>query len=231
MTAIFNWRDIWMGKEEWIFLYEVIIRTSIMFLAIIIGLRVLGKRGIKQLSIFELVVIIGLGSAAGDPMMNKDVGIVPSLLIFLVIIGLYRGIIFIIGRNRKFENLVEGQSLCLIKEGYFSIKNFQKEALGSYELFSELRLKGISQLGQVKTAIEEISGEISVFYYPDEEVKYGLSIMPGCFDTSITFIEKQGHYSCINCGFTEIKQSGAAGNCIKCDCNQWTVSSNEKRIT
>jgi uncharacterized membrane protein YcaP (DUF421 family) len=46
-------------------------RTGIMFLVIIFGLRLLGKRGVKQLSVFELVVIIGLGSAAGDRCFTK----------------------------------------------------------------------------------------------------------------------------------------------------------------
>lgn len=70
----FDLKQILLGSEEWSFLLETVLRTSIMFLIIIFGLRLLGKRGVKQLSVFELVVIIGLGSAAGDPMFYKDVG-------------------------------------------------------------------------------------------------------------------------------------------------------------
>ncbi|MDQ0064705.1 DUF421 domain-containing protein [Chryseobacterium lathyri] len=226
-----NWKELFLGHEEWSFLLEIILRTAIMFLAIIVGLRILGKRGVKQLSIFELVVIIGLGSAAGDPMFNKDVGIISSILVFIVIILLYSIVTYFIGRSEKFEKLVEGSSICLIKDGEFAIENFKKENLGSDEFFAELRLKGISQLGQIETAIEEISGEISVFYYEDKDVKHGLPIMPESLKERLKNINKEGYYSCTFCGHTEYKSIGNAGNCPKCKKSEWIKASNRKRIT
>jgi uncharacterized membrane protein YcaP (DUF421 family) len=226
-----DWKELLMGHEEWSFLIEIILRTVIMFLTIIIGLRVLGKRGVKQLSLFELVVIIGLGSAAGDPMFNKDVGIVSSIIVFMVIIFLYTIVTYCIGKSKRFEKLVEGKSICLIENGEFSIENFKKENLGSDEFFAELRLKGVSQLGQVEKAIEEISGEISVFYYEDEKVKYGLPIMPESLDHPLKNIIQTGYYSCTFCGYTEEKQTGKAGNCIKCEKDEWITATDKKRIT
>ena len=171
LTGEFDLKQLLLGSEEWGFLFETILRTSIMFFIIIFGLRLLGKRGVKQLSVFELVVIIGLGSAAGDPMFYKDVGIMPALVVFTMIISLYSIITYLIGKNKKFEKLVEGKPICLIDKGIFCIEDFKKESLGEDEFFSELRLKGVSQLGQIEKAIEEISGEISVFYYDNDEVK------------------------------------------------------------
>ncbi|MDR6405479.1 MULTISPECIES: YetF domain-containing protein [Chryseobacterium] len=226
-----DWKELLMGHEEWSFLLEIILRTVIMFLTIIIGLRVLGKRGVKQLSLFELVVIIGLGSAAGDPMFNKDVGIVSSIIVFMVIIFLYTLVTYFIGRSKTFEKLVEGKSICLIENGEFSIENFKKENLGSDEFFAELRLKGISQLGQIEKAIEEISGEISVFYFEDEKVKYGLPIMPDSLEHPLKNIIQPGYYSCTFCGYTEEKQAGSTVNCIKCKKDEWIPASNKKRIT
>ncbi|WP_267403055.1 MULTISPECIES: YetF domain-containing protein [unclassified Chryseobacterium] len=227
----FNWKELLMGHEEWSFLLEIILRTAIMFIAIIIGLRILGKRGVKQLSIFELVVIIGLGSAAGDPMFNKDVGIISSIIVFIVIIILYSIVTFFISKNKKFETLVEGKSICLIKNGEFAIQNFKKENLGSDEFFSELRLKGISQLGQIEMAIEEVSGEISVFFFDEENVKYGLPILPHSLDKSSEQIIKKGHYACTFCGHTEEKNIGKGGHCIICKKINWIPASNKRRIT
>ncbi|MEY8760210.1 DUF421 domain-containing protein [Chryseobacterium tongliaoense] len=226
-----NWKELLMGHEEWSFLLEIILRTAIMFLTIIVGLRVLGKRGVKQLSIFELVVIIGLGSAAGDPMFNKDVGIISSVIVFIVIILLYSIITYFIGKNKKFEQLIEGKSICLIKDGEFSIENFKKENLGSDEFFAELRLRGISHLGQVERAIEEISGEISVFFYEDHDVKYGLPIMPDSLENPLKHIDKEGHYACTFCGHTEEKITGTAANCPKCKKDEWVLADNKRRIT
>lgn len=100
-----DWRELWMGSESWDFLFQIVFRTLLMFIAIIIGIRVLGKRGVKQLSIFELVVIIGLGSAAGDPMFYREVGLLSSLIVFVIIIALYSALVFLIGKSCWKENL------------------------------------------------------------------------------------------------------------------------------
>lgn len=133
-----------LGGEDWSFLPETVLRTLIMFVVILTTLRLLGKRGVKQLSVFELVVIIGLGSAAGDPMFYKDVGILPALIVFTMVVSLYTLVTYMVGKNKKFEKLVEGKPVCLIKDGVFSIENFKKEILGEDEFFAELRLQSVS---------------------------------------------------------------------------------------
>lgn len=229
--AVIDWKDLLLGSEDWSFLPEVILRTVIMFLIIILGLRILGKRGVKQLSVFELVVIIGLGSAAGDPMFYKDVGIVFSLLVFIVIIALYALLTYVLGKSKSFENLVEGKPVCLIREGVFELENFKKENLGNDEFFAELRLRGISHLGQIETAIEETSGGVSVFFRESEEIRYGLPIMLNSLDHPLKHIKKAGYYSCTFCGFTEEKPPGPAGKCSHCGKEKWVSSSNKKRVT
>ncbi|MBW8362828.1 MAG: DUF421 domain-containing protein [Kaistella sp.] len=224
------WSNLFMGAEDAVFLFEVLVRTVIMFFIIITGLRFLGKRGVKQLSIFELVVIIGLGSAAGDPMFYKDVGILSSLLVFIIVIGLYALITYLLGKSKKFENLLEGKSVSLIEQGIFAVDNFKKENLGSDEFFSELRLKGVSHLGQIETAIQEPSGDISVFFYTDEETKHGLPIMPDSLDQPLEHIHTTDFYACVFCGFTEEKIPGPAGSCSNCGHKHWVKASNKVRI-
>jgi uncharacterized membrane protein YcaP (DUF421 family) len=224
-----KWKSILLGEEKWGFLMETSLRTLIMFIVILIGLRLLGKRGVKQLSVFELVVIIGLGSAAGDPMFYKDVGILPALIVFAMIIVLYRLVTYFIGKNKKFEILIEGKSVCLIKDGVFALDNFKKEPLGEDEFFAELRMNSISHLGQIEQAIVETSGNISIFYYADEEVKYGLPVMPGTIDRSIKTISEAGHYSCTFCGYTQKLEPVDHAICPTCKKDEWVKSSNRKR--
>lgn len=227
----FSWKELFLGTEDWPFLLEIVLRTIIMFLTIIVGLRVLGKRGVKQLSIFELVVIIGLGSAAGDPMFYREVGIVSSIIVFIVIIILYSTATKLIGRFKKIENLLEGKAMCLIENGVFAIDNFKKENLGSDEFFAELRLRGISHLGQIEFAIEEVSGEISVFFFEDDQVKFGLPIMLHSLENPLRNIFEKDHYSCTFCGYTEVKSEGNAGSCKNCGKHNWVKASNKLRIT
>ena len=225
------WTSLFFGSEEFSFVFDVMMRTVIMFLIIIIGLRFLGKRGVKQLSVFELVVIIGLGSAAGDPMFYKEVGILFSAVVFVVIITLYALLTFILGKSKKFENMLEGKPICLIENGVFIIENIKKKNLGSDEFFAELRLRGISHLGQIESAIEETSGEISVFFLSDDETKYGLPTMLYSLENPLKNISTKGYYSCTFCGYTEEKASGVAGSCKNCKKDKWVKSSNKRRIT
>ncbi|MES2555803.1 MAG: YetF domain-containing protein [Bacteroidota bacterium] len=227
-TSAFSWKQLLIGDEDWTFLPEIVFRTVLMFIVILIGLWSSGKRGVKQLSIFELVFIIGLGSAAGDPMIYKSVGILPALIVFLLVIVLYRAITYLIGKNQRFEKLTEGEPIYLIQEGSFSVTNFEKEALGEEEFFAELRMHGVSQLGQVKQAIIEASGNISVFFYPDEEVKHGLPIMPGSLERSLEEIHLEGYYACVFCGYTNLLTNRF--QCPACGKEKWVQASNEKRV-
>jgi len=227
----FSWKELLLGGEEWNFLPEVAIRTLVMFTIILVGLSILGKRGVKQLSVFELVVIIGLGSAAGDPMFYKDVGLIPAIIVFIIIIGLYSWVTHWVGRSKRIERLVEGKPICLVKEGRFAVDNFSKEALGQDEFFAELRLKGVSHLGQVENAIIETNGGFSVFFYPDEKVKPGLPIMPGSLDRQLRKITAAGHYACVFCGYTKKLEPVAHHTCPTCKNDKWIEASDKKRVS
>lgn len=227
----FDWKQLLLGDQNWEFLIETVFRSFIMFMIIVIGLRILGKRGVKQLSVFELVVIIGLGSAAGDPMFYKDVGLLPALVVFIMVISLYRLITYFIGKNKKFEQLVEGSPVCLIAEGKFSISNFEKEPLAQDEFFAELRMQGVMHLGQVHLGLIETTGNISLFFYPDEEVKYGLPILPALYDQKIQKIANANYYACSFCGHTEKLAPAAKHTCTVCNQQLWVEAINKKRIT
>lgn len=230
MNQIFEWERLLFNNLPQNFLLEVIFRSTIMFIILLLTLKLAGKRGVKQLSIFETVIIIALGSAAGDPMFYEDVGIIPAAVVFTVIIVLYRCVTWLTGKSKKFEEFIEGKVECLINDGKFSVSTFKKESLAQDEFFAELRFNSIEHLGQVKHAFIETSGEISVFYYPDEEVGYGLPILPGLFGTKSKIIPNDGIYSCTFCGNTEEQKAGTS-KCGVCHKEEWVASINTKRIT
>lgn len=201
-----------------------------MFSVILIALSILGKRGVKQLSVFELVVIIGLGSAAGDPMFYKDVGLLPAFIVFIMVTGLYSLVTKLVGKNKKVAHLVEGKPVCLIEQGKFAIQNFEKEPLGQDEFFAELRLKGVSHLGQVEKAIIETNGGISIFFYDEKNVQYGLPIMPDTLMHQVKKISAANQYACVFCGYTEKLQPVNRHKCPECDKDLWVKADNKKRV-
>ena len=230
MLLSIDWTKFLIGEEDWEFLAEISLRTIVMYFIILIGLRLLGKRGVKQLSVFELVVIISLGSAAGDPMFYKEVGLTVPVVIFAVIVAAYRLTTFFMARSKKFDDLVEGKPTYLIKGGEFSIKEFSKEGLAYDEFFSELREQSISHLGQVESAILETSGNLSIYYFPDDKVKHGLPILPDLFEQCVKIIPESAKYACAYCGNVEQIQATKEHACKKCDHDTWVKAINIPRI-
>jgi uncharacterized membrane protein YcaP (DUF421 family) len=184
-----------LGEEEWSFLPQVLLRSAVMFLITIIALRLIGKRGIMQ-GVFELVTIITLGSAAGDPMFYKKVGLLPALCVFITIVLMYKITNYFVARYKPFERVIEGQHIRLVKECRFATENFKPQELSKDEIFSDLRMKGVSHLGQVESAYIEASGQISVFFLPDEKVVYGLPVTPELLEAQTKVIKENGIYSC-----------------------------------
>lgn len=230
MKEIFEWDRLLFNELPVVFLLEVIFRSSVMFIILLLTMKLAGKRGVKQLSIFETVIIIALGSAAGDPMFYEDVGMVPAIIVFAVIMILYRTVTWLTGKSKKFEEFIEGKTECLINDGKFSVTSFKKETLAQDEFFSELRVNSVEHLGQVKHAFIEPSGEVSIFYYEDEKVGYGLPILPALFNKKNKIIPAEGTYSCTFCGHTEEQKAGTA-KCQVCRKEEWVEAINTKRIT
>lgn len=221
MLLTIDWTRFLVGEEDWEFLLEISLRTIIMYFIILIGLRLLGKRGVRQLSVFELVVIISLGSAAGDPMFYKEIGLLMPVVIFGVIVAAYRLTTYLMAKSKRFDDLVEGKCVYLIEDGEFAIDNFSKEGLAQDEFFAELRQKSISHLGQVDKAILETSGNLSIYFYADEKVKYGLPILPELYEQDTKAIPEAGKYACTYCGNVEELNVTEEHQCKKCGHSKW----------
>jgi uncharacterized membrane protein YcaP (DUF421 family) len=226
-----DWQRILLGETPWHFLVEVLGRTLVMFAVIFTALRATGKRTVRQLSVFELVLIIGLGSAAGDPMFYHDVGLLPALLVFLVVILSYRTLTHWASQSPKVEELVEGKAVCLIDEGEFSIDDFEKEDLGLDEFFMEMRLAGVEHLGQVRKAYLESNGGISLYFYEDTDVKPGLPIRPDVFAKKSNRIPFDGDYACAFCGNVETLRPNLTDHfCDRCHRTEWVGALRTRRV-
>ena len=190
------------------FALEIIFRCIIMFILIIIFLRFSGKRGVRQLSVFELAIILSLGSAAGDPMFNDDIPIIQALIVFAVIILLYRLTTYLIMKSDSFETMI--------------VEDIKQEKYSYDEFFAELRQNKIEHLGQVKSALLETDGCLSVIPYAKDNIKWGLPIFPDHYQKAQRFDSKK-YYSCMLCGQTQFISSLNA-QCPRCKCDRWAES-------
>lgn len=227
-----EWHRIFFNDHPYSFFLEILIRTPLMFLAVVLVLRLSGKRGVQQLSIFEMVMIITLGSAAGDAMFYQDVGVAHALAVFAIVLILYRVIVIAIARSEKVEDILEGEPLYLLREGKMCINELGGDYLGADEFFGVLRAQHIEHLGQLRYVILEDTGELSVYFYPDTEVKPGLPILPDDFNKKKKEIEIAGLYACAHCGNVEHLHSGISEMaCPTCQKTEWVLAIDRVRIT
>ena len=154
---------ILFGDENWSYLPIVMIKSVIIFSVVIIALRFIGRRGIMQ-GVFEVLTIITLGSASGDPMLYKSVGVLPAIFVFISIVALYKILNHLVAKYSHIETLVEGRFIRFVLDGRFDVERYKSKELDKDNLFSDLRKKGVSQLGQVYRAYLEAGGEVSVFF-------------------------------------------------------------------
>lgn len=191
---------IFFGDKPPLFLLEVAFRTLVIFTYTLVLLRWMGKRGMGQLTPFEFAIIVGLGSAVGDPMFYDDVPLIHTMLVIAIIIGLQHFLSWITEKNETIESWVEGKAVCLIKDGTINIPTLENERLSQSELFDSLRTQGIVHLGQVRAAFLERSGKVSVI--EADPTRPGLCILPN--DThphkNDSVCEVDTPLCCSNCG-------------------------------
>lgn len=168
---------IFLGDLSVELVLEIVLRTAVMYLYTLALVRVLGKRGLGQLSPFELVIIVALGSAVGDPMFYTDVPLAHGIIVITAVVALERTLVKFTERNKQVERLIESVPVLLVRDGVLLVEALDHEDLSQNEVYMGLREKGVEFLGEVRRAYLEPSGHISVFK-EETPVTKGASVLP-----------------------------------------------------
>jgi uncharacterized membrane protein YcaP (DUF421 family) len=219
-----------IGEDHtWMFLVECVVRSIIMFVTVLLLFKFTGKKEVRQFSNLELIVIIGLGSAIGDPMLHGDTPLLPAIVAIFVILLLYRVMNQWTNRDPRVGEWVEGKVLRILEHGVVDRDALEHEGLSLDELFGALRTKHVEHLGQVKAAHMEVNGELSIFFVKDDQVRSGLPIHVGWADELRALTElPEGPVSCGRCGTTVTERSSPA--CPRCGNELWGVAVDLPRV-
>ncbi|WP_044478441.1 DUF421 domain-containing protein [Paenibacillus antibioticophila] len=161
---------------------EVVVRTLASALALFVFTRLLGKRQISQLSFFEYVTGITIGSITAYLSVDVDnhwsLGLISMGVWFLVSLGIE----YLQIKSVKARNWIDSKSTVLIKGGKILEENLKKEKLTNDELLEQLRKKSIFQAAQVEFAVIEPDGEINALlkkeYQPITPSSLGIKVAP-----------------------------------------------------
>ena len=141
---------------------SVILRTLIVTLIILFIFRWLGNKGLGQLSTFELIILIGLGSAIGDPMIYlNEMSIPQAITSVVVVVILFKLFDYLTIKSNRFSRLTIAEPILLAKDGHSIKEGLNKARIDDREYHSYMRLHGIEDLSEIKLSYLEVNGQVS----------------------------------------------------------------------
>lgn len=143
-------------------MYTLFFRTVITYILLMGAMRLMGKRQLGELELSELVVTMLLSELASIPIADNTIPLTFSLIPITVLISLEIIISYLSLKSRNIKKVIGGSPSILINKGRICKTEMEKARLSLDELFSQLRLKDISDISDVEYAILEENGQVSV---------------------------------------------------------------------
>ncbi len=137
-------------------------KTTIIYIAMILGLRLLGKRELGQLSIYDLVLIIVISNSVQNAMVGSDTTLLGGLVAALTLLILNRLFTWFMLRSDTVRDWMEGEPTLIVRDGKLLKSQMQREGVTTAHVLAAMREHGIGQLDQVQMAVLEVDGSISI---------------------------------------------------------------------
>ncbi|WP_169087949.1 DUF421 domain-containing protein [Paenibacillus sp. PL91] len=142
--------------------FEIILRTLAAIVILFALTKVLGKRQISQLSLFEYITGISIGNIAAYVSLDLDNLWYLGMVSLLVWVSVSVAMEFLTMKSKKARDFIDGKGTVLIKDGQLLKKNLHKERLTLDEMLEQLRKKDVYRVADVEFAVMESSGEVNV---------------------------------------------------------------------
>jgi uncharacterized membrane protein YcaP (DUF421 family) len=142
--------------------WELIVRSAVVYAALIFILRISGKRQVGQLAPFDLVLLLVLSNAVQNSMNGGDNSLVGGLISALTLITLNYAVGFATFKSKRLEAIIEGRPVMLIHNGRVLEDVLAQTQLTHHELDAALRQSGYACIDDVQRAMLENNGSITV---------------------------------------------------------------------
>lgn len=141
---------------------EIIVRTAIVYLFLIVVMRISGKREVGQMSILELIVVLLISDAVQNSMVGDNTTLWAGPVAVLTLLGLDYAFNLLTLRSKRLRHVIEGEPRLLIRDGKLLHKAIREEKVELDEVRRAIRAHGVSGIEDVQLAVLETDGTISV---------------------------------------------------------------------
>lgn len=143
-------------------IWQIVVRTVAVYAAVLIGLRLMGKRQLGQMNVGDLVVILLIANAVQNAMVGSDVSLTGGVVAAVTLLIVNFGLTQVLDRSPFAERAIEGTPTLLVKDGVFVTPNLRREGLVREEVETAIREHGIADVHGVRVAYLEPDGTVSV---------------------------------------------------------------------
>ena len=151
-----------MFFDSWMGLARVAVVGVVAYAALVILLRVSGKRTLSKLNAFDLVITVALGSTLATVLLSKDVALIEGVLAFGILILLQFVITWLSVRSERVQHWVKAEPSLLFFRGEFLEQQMRRERVTRAELEAAVRQQGITSFEVVDAIVLETDGTVTV---------------------------------------------------------------------
>ena len=141
---------------------DIVIRAAVAFLFILLVTRAIGRRELSWLEPFDLILLVVLGDLIQQSVTQSDNSITGGLTVIATMGVLTVGMAWLSYRFRRVRPVLEGEPIVLIENGRPIERNMKRERLTLHELEAEARLQQVASLEEIRWAVLETNGRISI---------------------------------------------------------------------
>ena len=150
-------------------LLQIVLRTGVIYLLVLIGVRLSGKREVGQMTPFDLTLLLLLSNSVQNAMTGPDTSLAGGVIAASTLLVLNYFVANVSGANRRFRKLIQGEPSLLVHDGQVIESHMAREHVSMDELHRALREHGINSVDQVALSVLEVDGSISCLKY--DEIK------------------------------------------------------------
>ncbi|MDX6647548.1 MAG: hypothetical protein QOK40_3275 [Miltoncostaeaceae bacterium] len=141
---------------------DIVARATVIFIVIFVVLRVIGRRELGNLEPFDLILLVVLGDLVQQGVTQSDYSVTGAILAICTIAVLTVAVSYLGFRFRRLRPLLEGEPIILLADGQPIERNMRRERITLEDVAAEARLQNLASLDEVRLAVLEASGEISI---------------------------------------------------------------------
>ncbi len=148
---------------------EKILRSLAVYVFLLLAFRLIGKRQVAQMTPFDLIVLLIISNVLQNAMIGPDNSVLGGMIGATTILAANWVVGYVAFSSRRAERMIEGVPTILVHHGHVIEANLRSEDFSHEDLLSNLRSQGVFDIKEVRAAILEPSGKLSVLRFEGEK--------------------------------------------------------------